>query len=72
MGTILRVVLTHFLSPYRLVSAYRDKLERCHSVREGKCDLRKDYYYKKYGKQIVSIFRTKYLDKFGQESLDDR
>ena len=31
----------------RLVSAFRDKLERCHSVRRGRCDLHKDYYYNK-------------------------
>jgi len=55
----------------RLVSAYRDKLERCHSVSEGECDLGKDYFYNNYGKHIVSRFRRKYLDKFGEESLND-
>ena len=29
----------------RLVSAFRDKLERCHSVRKGRCYLKTDYYY---------------------------
>ena len=29
----------------RLVSAFRDKLERCHSVRRGRCDLKRDFYY---------------------------
>ena len=30
---------------FRLVSAFRDKLERCHSVRKGQCYLKTDYYY---------------------------
>jgi len=46
----------------RLVSAYRDKLERTHKVA-----YLKDFYYKTYGKKIVAKFRTKAIQKFGDE-----
>lgn len=54
----------------RLVSAFRDKLERCHSVRRGRCDLKRDFYYNRYGKLIVKNHRTSYLHRFNQTSLD--
>ena len=57
---------------YRLVSAFRDKLERCHSIKDDKCNLVKDFYYRKYGKAIVASFRSQYLAKFGKESLSEK
>ena len=51
----------------RLVSAFRDKLERYHNE-----DLEKDHYYQKYGKQIVVEFRDKALNIFGQEFFDEK
>lgn len=50
----------------RLVSAYRDKLERSHLCCLGKNYIN-DFYYKRYGKAIVSQFRKKALDKFGSD-----
>ena len=46
----------------RLVSAYRDKLERSHAV-----DYEVDFYYKKYGEKIVKKYRQKAIDIFGQD-----
>ena len=43
---------------HRLVSAFRDKLERS--------DL---YYYKKHGQKIVAKYRHLFIDKFGEEYL---
>ena len=40
----------------------RDKLERTHKVA-----YLKDFYYKTYGKKIVAKFRTKAIQKFGDE-----
>ena len=56
----------------RLVSAFRDKLERCRSTIGNKCNLTKDYYYKKFGRGIVINYRTRYLAKFGKESLSEK
>jgi len=68
-GTTRLIVVRHPFN--RLVSAFRDKLERCHSVRkDGQCDLKKDYYYNRYGKLIVKKHRTSYLHRFNQTSLD--
>ena len=44
----------------------RDKLER-----GGKRRLQGDYYFKKYGRQIISMFRARALDKFGAEFFSE-
>ena len=64
--------LCMFTPHIRLVSAFRDKLERCHSFQGNVCDLTKDWYFNKYGKSIVKRFRKNYLTKFGPASLSDR
>ena len=46
----------------RLVSAYRDKLERTHTPLP-----RLDYYYKKYGQKIVEKYRKRALQKLGDD-----
>jgi len=46
----------------RLVSAYRDKLERKHAT-----DYLKDFYYKTYGRKIVQKYRQAALKKFGDD-----
>jgi len=51
----------------RLVSAYRDKLERTHKVAYPK-----DFYYKTYGKKIVAKFRTRAIQKFGDDFFSAR
>lgn len=61
-----------FLSPcFRLVSAFRDKIERCHEVKPNSsvCDGKKDWYYKKYGQEMIRRYRSKYKQKFGEDSL---
>merc|ERR1719427_2630386 len=39
----------------RLVSAFRDKLEQCHGPEN--CTLKNNWYYKQYGRKIVSMYR---------------
>ena len=46
----------------RLVSAFRDKLERKHTP-----IYLNDFYYKSYGKKIVQKWRQKALTIFGDE-----
>ena len=46
----------------RLVSAFRDKLEKLH----GK-DPQHDFYFKTYGRQIVNKYRKTAMEKFGPE-----
>ena len=46
----------------RLVSAYRDKLERSHAE-----DYKTDFYYKKYGVKIVEKYRERALNIFGNQ-----
>ena len=46
----------------RLVSAYRDKLERSHAD-----NYEKDFYYKKYGQKIVKKYRQKATSIFGKD-----
>ena len=46
----------------RLVSAYRDKLERSKAV-----DYKVDYFYKRYGGKIVKKYRQKAINLFGQD-----
>lgn len=50
---------------HRLVSAFRDKIERQH----GK-SLERDWYYNTYGKKIVSMYRRQALKKFGHAHFD--
>ena len=45
----------------RLVSAYRDKLERSHVD-----NYQTDFYYKKYGQKIVKKYRQKATSIFGK------
>jgi len=45
----------------RLLSAFRDKLERCSTNK--KCTVA-NWYYDKYGKKIVSKYREKAIQKF--------
>ena len=58
--TALRKSITSFIvvrHPFeRLVSAYRDKLERTNK-----------YYYQLYGIKIVKMFRNKAIEKFGEK-----
>jgi hypothetical protein len=65
--------LTSFLMvrhPFkRLVSAYRDKLERTHITVNDVEDPKSDFYYKRYGKKIVAQFRKKAIEKFGLEFI---
>ena len=44
----------------RIVSAFRDKLERSHAE-----NYTTDFYYKKYGVEIVKKYRERALDTFG-------
>ena len=46
----------------RLVSAYRDKLERSHAD-----NYKTDFYYKKYGQKIVKKYRQKATSIFGKD-----
>ena len=46
----------------RLVSAYRDKLERTHAS-----NYLTDFYYKSYGRKIVQKYRRRALQKFGDD-----
>ena len=56
---------------FRLVSAFRDKIERCHDFKPNTtiCDKTKDWYFKKYGQEMINRYRTKYKQKFGEDSL---
>lgn len=51
----------------RLVSAYRDKLERLH-LKSAK-SYRSDYYYNLYGKHITNKFRKLAVEKFGEAAI---
>ena len=55
----------------RMVSAYRDKIERCHQLKPNSSepDPEKDWYFKKYGSEMIKRYRRKYLEKFGTDSL---
>ena len=46
----------------RLVSAYRDKLERTHAD-----NYQTDFYYKQYGHKIVKKYRQKATSRFGKD-----
>lgn len=47
---------------HRLVSAFRDKLERRHSQH-----LRNDYFFKLYGQSMVARYRQRAIKKFGSD-----
>ena len=46
----------------RLVSAYRDKLERTHAK-----NYLTDWYFKQYGQKIVKKYRAKAISIFGSD-----
>ena len=46
----------------RIVSAYRDKIERTHTK-----NYETDWYYKQYGKKIVKKYRQRALNTFGSD-----
>lgn len=49
----------------RLVSAFRDKLERCHG--KDPCLIDDDWYYKTYGKKIVNKYRPAAVARFSEQ-----
>ncbi|XP_023335026.1 carbohydrate sulfotransferase 8 [Eurytemora carolleeae] len=49
----------------RLVSAFRDKLERCHGL--DPCILKTNWYYKTYGRGMVSSYRRAAIQRFSEE-----
>ncbi len=51
----------------RLVSAFRDKLERLHVLNPK--SYKDDYYFNLYGKRITSLFRKQAVLKFGKDAL---
>jgi len=53
----------------RLVSAYRDKIERCHGP--DNTTLKGEWYYKTYGKKIVSKYRNGAIQRFGPEYFSE-
>ncbi len=61
------IVLVSLKLLLRLVSAFRDKLERLHM--KNPAFFRDDYYYNLYGKGIVSAFRKLAVAKFGREAI---
>ncbi len=58
------------VSSTRLVSAFRDKLERLHTRNAHRYS--KDYYYIQYGKEIVTRYREAALKRFGKEMLYEK
>ena len=56
---------------FRLISAYRDKIERCHALNENSSEPNPegDWYYRQYGREMTRKFRMKYISQFGEESL---
>lgn len=50
----------------RLVSAFRDKLERLHAKTPET-----DYYYKTHGSKIVGRYRTEALNRFGKKYFSE-
>lgn len=50
---------------HRLLSAFRDKLERC--TTEFDCTKEKDWYYTRQGAGIAKKYRTKAVSHFGQD-----
>jgi len=54
----------------RLVSAFRDKLEQCHGPEN--CTLNNNWYYKQYGRKIVSTYRKRAIKKFGNGFFSER
>ena len=49
----------------RLVSAFRDKLERSHS--DDPNEAEEDFYYQKFGRNIYRKMRSKAIEKFGED-----
>jgi len=54
----------------RLVSAFRDKLEQCHGPQN--CTLDNNWYYKQYGKKIVSQYRREAVKRLGEDFFAEK
>ena len=54
-----------------MISAYRDKIERAHELMPNSSEINKnkDWYYKKYGQEMIKRYRKSYIQKFGNTSL---
>lgn len=52
----------------RLLSAYRDKMERLGEH----TSLQQDNYYTRYGRQIVSRYRAAAIQKFGADFFSEQ
>ncbi len=50
---------------HRLVSTYRDKFERGWTV-----EVTNNYFYKTYGKHMVTMFRKRAVERFGREFFE--
>ena len=68
---ISNVIFRFYFFIFRLISAYRDKIERCHALKENSSEPNPegDWYYRQYGREITRKFRRKYISQFGEESL---
>eukprot|EP00092_Neocalanus_flemingeri_P016665 GFUD01018028.1.p1 GENE.GFUD01018028.1~~GFUD01018028.1.p1 ORF type:complete len:470 (+),score=128.33 GFUD01018028.1:311-1720(+) len=54
----------------RLVSAFRDKLEQCHGPQN--CTLDNNWYYKQYGKKIVTQYRNEAVRRLGEDFFAEK
>ena len=54
----------------RLISAFRDKLERC--TTEFDCTRKNDWFYKRLGSKIVKRFRKAATEKFGSDFFSEK
>jgi len=54
----------------RLVSAFRDKIERCHGA-DNKT-FKGEWYYNTYGKKIVSKYRSKAVQRLGPQYFSEK
>ena len=56
---------------FRILSAYRDKIERCHDLKPNSSEINpdSDWYFQKYGQEMIRRYRKMYIRKFGEDSL---
>ena len=56
---------------FRILSAYRDKIERCHDFKPNSSEIipDSDWYFQKYGQEMIRRYRKMYIRKFGEDSL---